>query len=29
MREEVTPAIDGRRPGVHDVMAAAKMGAGR
>jgi hypothetical protein len=29
MSEEVTPRIDGRRPGVHNVMAAAKMGAGR
>ncbi len=29
MSEEVTPAIDGRHPGVHNVMAAAKMGAGR
>jgi hypothetical protein len=29
MSEEVTPAIDGRRPGVNDVMAAAKTGAGR
>ena len=29
MREEVTPAIDGRRPGVHDVMAATNTGAGR
>jgi hypothetical protein len=29
MSEEVTPLIDARRPGVHNVMAAAKMGAGR
>jgi len=29
MSEEVTPAIDGRRPGVHNVMAATKTGAGR
>jgi hypothetical protein len=29
MSEEVTPAIDGRRHGVKNVMAAAKMGAGR
>jgi hypothetical protein len=29
MSEEVTPAIDGRRPGVNNVMAAAAMGAGR
>jgi hypothetical protein len=29
MSEEVTPAIDGRRRGVHNGMAPAKMGAGR
>ena len=29
MSEEVTPAIDGRRPGLHNGMAAAKMGVGR
>ena len=29
MSGKVTPAIDGRRPGVHNVMVAAKMGAGR
>ena len=29
MSEEVTPALDRRRPGVHDVMAAANTGAGR
>jgi hypothetical protein len=29
MSGEVTPAVDGRRSGVHKVMAAAKMGAGR
>jgi len=29
MSEEVTPAIDGRRPCVHNVMAATKTGAGR
>ena len=29
MSEEVTPAIDGRRLGVHSVMAPAKMGVGR
>jgi hypothetical protein len=29
MSGEVTPAVDGRRSGVHNVMAPAKMGAGR
>ena len=29
MSGKVTPAIDGRRPGVHNGMAAGKMGAGR
>jgi hypothetical protein len=29
MSEEVTRLIDGRRPGVHNVMAAAKMSAAR
>jgi hypothetical protein len=29
MSEEAAPAIDGRRSGVHSVMAPAKMGAGR
>jgi hypothetical protein len=29
MSGEAAPAIDGRRPGVHSVMASVKMGAGR
>ena len=29
MSEEVTPALDRRRPGVHDGMAATNTGAGR
>lgn len=29
MSGEVTPAVDGRRPGVHNVMAPTKMGAAR
>jgi len=29
MSGEAAPAVDGRRPGVHNVMAAGKMGAPR